>query len=160
MRTNDLSTICERDFVDVAPFGLSRPTTFGSATLWVQVKGTNGPVDIVFASSITSLFGDFYAASNSGSPLRMALMFSDGTTSEFTVPGTGTSLDPFGFSSTKAITSLQFRNTINDGFALDHIIGSVAATPPSMSVPEPSTYLMLGTGLLLLGGMAHRWRQV
>jgi len=138
-----------RNIVDVAPFlFLGVPVSFGNAAVTIFVDDGDGlTAKIVFDTAVQGFFADFLFAGNTS---ELTLTLANGDTTMIQVPGPGDSLEPFGFISTGgAIMSIEFSNTVNDGFYIDNISAGFA-------VPEPGTLALLGIGLAGMGLMRRR----
>ena len=142
------TALAGRNMIDVSPFLFpGRPASFGDAYAEIFVEGALA-TDIIFDSPISGFFADFYAAGNT-QELSLTLSFLGGGTTDLSVPGAGSSSQSFGFwSTTDAVTSIRFNNTVNDGFNIDNISGS--------AVPVPAAIWLFGSGLIGLIGIARR----
>ena len=141
-----------RNLIDVSPF-TAPGTSVVDGTPYAQVyvdggadSGTLISAWLSFDTPITAFAADFGAPGNT-SPLELVLNTA-GSPTIAAVPGTGMSLEFYGFISTLAFDHLEFTNLRNDGFGLDN----VSVVP----VPEPSTALLLAFGLTGLAARRHR----
>jgi hypothetical protein len=139
-----------RDFVDVSPFAYPPvPASFGNALADIFVEGSSLTADLTFDTAVRAFFADFLYAGND-SELDLTLQFASGGSADVHVPGPGTDAASFGFvSTTDAITSIRFNNSVNDGFYVDNVSAAGASTVSG--VPEPSTFALFGLGLAGLG---------
>jgi len=139
-----------RNIVDVAPFILPPvPASFGNAAVDIFVQDPLA-ADITFATPVVGFFADFLNAGN-GQQLSLTLSLEGGGTADLLVPGTGSGEESFGFVSTDAVTAIRLHNSVNDGFYIDNISGTI---------PEPGTVGLLGMALAFLGfSLASRQRQ-
>ena len=137
------------NLVDVSPFTCCVvPASFGNVAVDIFVD-VGLMAEIVFDTPVQGFFADFFAAGNT---FQLTLTLADGSSTMIQVPGPGNSLEPFGFISTSnAIMSIEFSNTLNDGFFVDNISAGNA-----VSVPEPGTLALLGIGLAGMGLMRRR----
>jgi hypothetical protein len=129
------------DFVDVSPFQFPPiPASFGNAHVEIFVEDPLA-ADLTFHTPVKGFFADFLYAGN-GTQLTATLSLAGGGSADLTVPGTGSDLEPFGFVSTNAVSSIRFHNSVNDGFAIDNVAGGI--------VPEPSSYVLFVAGASVL----------
>ena len=132
------------------------PPSFGLRSVYMFVDGeANTTVDLVFAASTHGFFADFGYPGNT-SQLVLTLSMEGGGSIDLLVPGIGSTIESFGFTSTDAVTSIRLLNTVNDGFDLDNVS---AAGPTGSTVPEPATLTLVGIGLAGLAGRRLRRRQ-
>ena len=124
-----------RNIVDVTPFMFSGvPASFGDAATDIYLDGLL-TADLTFGMPVSGFFADFLYPGNT-QQLDLTLSLLGGGTTDLTVPGTGTTLESFGFLSTDPVTSIRFNNSVNDGFYIDNISGA--------PIPEPATLGLLG----------------
>ena len=152
-RTNGVAA-SGRNVVDVSPFLFSgNPVSFGSAAvdIFIDIGLT---ASLTFDTAVEGFFADFLYAGNT-SELNLTLFILGGGSKQFKVPGRGTSLSPFGvLSSDHSITSIEFSNSLNDGFYIDNLsISRLASTP---AVPVPAAVWLFATALIGFIGISRR----
>jgi hypothetical protein len=147
-----------RNFVDVAPFlnpVPALPASFGNAAVDVFVQGSPAlSVKVQFATPVRGFFADFFNPGN-GTQLDMTLSFQGGGSADLLVPGTGSTLEPFGFTSTEPVASILLSNTNNDGLYLDNVSGAQQLA----GVPEPASLTLFAIGLAGLVAARRRVSQ-
>ncbi|MCU0647195.1 MAG: PEP-CTERM sorting domain-containing protein [Gemmatimonadaceae bacterium] len=114
-----------------------------------------------FATPVRAVSGFFFGTDTPGAFLpnvtvRVLATNASGTQT-FTLPNT-TTTSFFGLTSTSDITSVRL-TVIQPGGTAAFITANDLRLAQTV-VPEPSTYLMLGTGLLMLGVVARKRRGV
>jgi PEP-CTERM motif len=139
---------------------------FGAGTVANPWLSTNVATDAItftgFTSTVRAIGGNFFGSNISG-------VFQAGNVTLTATNASGSMVQTLinantstflGFVSTSAITSLVLAAVQPDaGFlwpTVDNLI--LAEAKPGSVVPEPSTYALLGTGLLFIGGIARRRR--
>lgn len=123
------------------------------------------------AAGFQNGFSFFYAAPNSGGSFEVwSGLSGTGTllaslalgTTPSTCSGFGATFCPFvaaGVTFSGIAQSVTFAGVANQIVFDDVTFGSnIPDTPPTNVVPEPSTYLLMGTGVLALGAVARRRR--
>ena len=152
-KTNGTAAV-RRNNVDVSPFLFSdTPSSFGNAAvdIFIDVDLT---ASIIFDTAVSGFFADFLWAGNT-SELSLTLALLGGGSKHYTVPGRGDALSPFGFwSSSNRITSIEFSNSLNDGFYIDNV--SVSPFSKTPAVPVPAAVWLFATGLIGLAGFSKR----
>jgi hypothetical protein len=133
-------------------------TTFGNLYGFNTTSGgsqwlgfAEGTATFSFASPITA-FGMWITGVQTVFTSSFTLTFNDGTAQSLNLPinvNGGTSY--FGFTDTSSFSSLTITNLSNDAWGIDDVSYSTAS-----AVPEPSTLLMFGSGLVGLAGIARR----
>ncbi|MDF1501440.1 PEP-CTERM sorting domain-containing protein [Roseisolibacter sp. H3M3-2] len=142
-----------------------------SGTRFYEATSSNaGTTFTISFSDPVAAFG-FYGidVGDQGSQLALRFTLVGGTTLDWVLPYTPSvgrnsardgSLLYAGFINTTSFTSVQFRGTdADDVFAFDDMtIGSAqqVTNPPGSTVPEPSTYVLLASGLGILGLVGRR----
>ena len=139
---------------------------FGAGTTANPWLSTNTATDAItfsaFSSTVRGIGGNFF-----GSNIAGAFLAGDITLTATNASGSmvqtliNASTSTFlGFVSSSAITSLVVSSVQPTGAFLwptvDNLI--LAEARPGSVVPEPSTYALLGTGLLFIGGISRRRR--
>ena len=128
-----------RHVVDVAPFLFAGTDVDGTPYASAFVDDTR-TVSITFDTAVNAWGFDIFAAGNVGNALFMDLETTSGIQTVSLLQTTSTTFFGVNMDPTDAISSITFRNGVNDGFSLDNVAAS--------SVPEPSTALLLGLGLV------------
>jgi hypothetical protein len=137
---------------------------WGAGTTANPWLATNAASDVTtfntFTPTVRAIGGNFFASDHSGAfkigNINITATNAGGTfTWLLTAPAV---TDFFGVVSTSAISSFTMSSvtSTNDRTwaTADNLI--LAEARPSSVVPEPSTYLLMGTGLLSLAGIARR----
>ncbi len=120
---------------------------------------TPDSITFTFAAPITAFSIDVGGLGTKGATDFSATL-SNGTETTFLTGYSGSSFDQLfiGVIDDSEFTSITFHGTIpDDGIYFDRMQTALAEIPAP--IPEPSTYAMLITGLLLLGASAHRKKQ-
>jgi hypothetical protein len=144
-----------RNIVDVRPFLFDgTPSSFGNVAVDVFIDRAL-TASIIFDNAISGFFSDFLYAGNT-SELTLTLYMLGGGSENYQVPGRGDAFSPFGFwSSNKTITSIEFSNSLNDGFYIDNVSLSPSSSAPV--VPVPAAVWLFATALIGLAGFGkHR----
>lgn len=153
LRTNGIA-VAGRNVVDVSAFHYSgTPPSFGNAAvdIFVDIDLT---ASVIFDTAVSGFFSDFLWAGNT-SELNLTLALLGGGSQHYTVPGRGDALSPFGFwSSSNRITSIEFSNSLNDGFYIDNVSLSPLSSAPV--VPVPAAVWLFATALIGLAGFSKR----
>ena len=143
-----------RNVVDVRPFLFSgTPASFGrvAVDIFIDVGLT---ASLTFETEVDGFYTDFLWAGNT-SELTLTLFYLGGGSNQYRVPGRGVSLSPFGvWSSDKSIASIEFSNSLNDGFYIDNLsVSRLASTP---AVPVPAAVWLFATALVGFIGISRR----
>jgi PEP-CTERM motif len=139
--------------------------TPGSALLWT--RGNNGPITIMFSGAVgaagAALQTDYYGAFTGSIE---ALDASQNVLATFVFSGTATGAAdgsaPFAgiMSTLNDIWGVRFTGVTASNAPNDFAIDNLSVNIGSDVVPEPSTYALMGTGLIGLVGVARRKRSV
>jgi hypothetical protein len=124
---------------------------------WLSTVGVADTIIFnTFSTPIRAIAGNFFGTDEPGAALPSATIRVWATdasgTSMFTLNNT-TSSSFFGLTSTSNITSLRI--TAVQGTVPSYVTANDLRLSTTV-VPEPATILLLGTGLLLIGGVARR----
>lgn len=153
LKTNG-TAVAWRNIVDVSPFLFSgTPSSFGNAAVDIFID-RDLTASIIFDTAVSGFFADFLYAGNT-SELSLTLFLLGGGSEHYRVPGRGDALSPFGFwSSSNRITSIEFSNSLNDGFYIDNVSLSPLSSAPV--VPVPAAVWLFATALIGLAGFSKR----
>jgi len=146
-----------RNIVDVKSYLFKgAPASFGNAAVDVFIdQGLTA--SIVFDTAVEGFFADFLYAGNS-SRLTLTLFYLEGGSKQHKVPGPGDSLSPFGvWSSGESITSIEFSNSLNDGFYIDNLSATGSVLAPA--VPVPAAMWLFASALVAFVGFSRRRNQ-
>jgi PEP-CTERM motif len=145
--------------------GWSGNFTTPSSLLWTN--GNNGPMTIMFSGAVGAAGAAFQANTFGAFTGSIeALDASQNVLATFVFNGMSTSNGdgsaPFaGISSTlNDIWGVRFTGVAQSNTSNDFAIDNLAVNIGSEVVPEPSTYALMGTGLIGLVGVARRKRSV
>lgn len=168
---------CNPDPTLLGGFGgtWSRFVNPSGTQLTFQGYGFNGTTDAVTGLTNSISFGDgqFFSGSFTGTFYLGMLFNTPSAASTLVFSGTATTqnnqlfvdFSPNVVAGTYGASSDYFFGELNDfsltrgANAATEITGRLGVRPPSTSVPEPSTPLLLGAGLALLGVTARRPRR-
>jgi len=143
-----------RNIVDVSSFLFKGvPSSFGSSAVDIFID-RDLTASIIFDHAVSGFYSDFLWAGNT-SELTLTLYMLGGGSENHRVPGRGDAFSPFGFwSSGKTITSIEFNNSLNDGFYIDNVSLSPSSSAPV--VPVPAAVWLFATALIGLAGFSRR----
>lgn len=136
------------NFVDVAPAASSESDVNGTNNLRVFTDATSS-FFFQFDNPTTAFGADFRSFNDSS--LR-TLIFVDGMQITPPVSPMSGALTFFGFTSTSAFSTVEFRGVQNDVFGIDDVSFSRATA----AVPEPATWAMMLFGF---GGLGYSMRR-
>lgn len=137
-----------------------------AGSFWINHNGGNvgSDPDPMLSQTISTVAGSFYELIFDYSPyiiaggIGLALDINGTNQAAYSlIPGTGWVTESWVFEASGAATTIAFRSEIN-GTDFDALIDNVSVNPyhQQSPVPEPSTILLLGFGLVGLAGVAGK----
>ena len=140
----DYSGICNATFGNLYGFNV---TTGGANWLGFPI----GSATFSFATPVTA-FGMWITGVQTVFTSTFTLTFDDGTAQTLNLPiNTSGGTSYFGFTDTASFSSITITNLSNDAWGIDDVSYSSQST-----VPEPSSLLLLGSGVIGLAGLLRR----